>query len=429
MGFCLRENSRLRPYPSRQRRSVLGLLLFLVFGLGAPLGAAEFDTWGDTRVQVFGDFIGGYFDDRALMGSAGRETQSFKMSRGILGIDVERSSGLGGVLEYNVFPDEPRREDGDRRTNFDFYNNLGTDLLYFGQFKVRNGYLRYRHRGWLTLRAGRMVNIIGFEEAEVPFWGRNDSPHAHFLTKEILTGAAAAFDSGWLRFEAAVLSGQGRPDRDYNWYLNGLTDPNTNGNSDPLFEGQALLRLGPWARLNVGYHSGKTGSAVGSIYSGKHNDDRVILGFRGETPDLGPWFNRLMVWGQYSRFTVGLTENGVQGNGTPLESRDLRKDGWFITGGIGLFRRVSVYVTYEELDRIDALVWKEVTGFDPTHPAFESIERSTIFQIDTDLNPWVRLSGFYRYMDFDYGEISGIDPETVAARDYDKMGLVLRVRF
>ncbi|MBE0596402.1 MAG: hypothetical protein IH614_03945 [Desulfuromonadales bacterium] len=407
------------------------LLVFVLLLLGAiPAGAAHLDLWPEAEIEIGGDFIGGYFHDDALGGTAGRETQTFKMSRGLLKLDIQHDSGWGGLLEYNVFPDQPERDDNDRMTDFDWYNNLGTDLYYFGDFKVRNGYLRWLspERQW-QVRAGRMVNIIGFEEEEVPFWGRLDSPHAHFLTKEILNGIAIAWEIPWLRFEVAGLDGRGRPDSDYNWYLNGLCDPNTGDNSDVMVEAELVLRWRDLLAVSAGYHEGKTGSAPGSIFSGKHNDDRLVFGLRSVTPPLGRWGVRLHLLGQYSQFDCGLTSDGQQGATTTVQSRDLDKDGWFATGGVSLLERAAVYLTYEELDRIDSLVWAEIAQFDPNHWSLDSVERSTIVHATFGLNRWVTLYGFYRTLDFDFGEISGIYRKNVAAREYDKYGLVLRVMF
>ena len=81
--------------------------------------AADLGEWHGAKVKVNGDFIGGYFHDDALLGSAGRETQSFKMSRGLLGADIQHDSGWGGLLEYNFFPDEATRDD-DKSINYDW---------------------------------------------------------------------------------------------------------------------------------------------------------------------------------------------------------------------------------------------------------------------------------------------------------------------
>ncbi len=394
--------------------------------------AAPLDLWPAVQLNISGDFIGGYFTDEALKNTAGRETQDFKMSRGLLGIEVIHESGFGGLFEYNFMADEPKREDGNK-AYVDYYKNLGTELLYYGDFKTRNAYAFWLHSGkWLDsrVRVGRMVNIIGFEEDEVPFWGRNDSPHAHFMSKEILNGLAVATETSWLRLEGAVLSGRGRPDSDYNWYLDGRTDPNTKGNNTPVVEAEATLRWKDYIQFSGGYHCNKTGSAPGSLLSGKHNDNRMIAGARLQTGRLGPWLNRLILIGQFSRFEDGLTEDGHQGEKTPEESNDLRKDGWFATGGLLFFDRLGLYATYEEIDRIDALVWKDIAAYNAADPAMDSIERSTIVQIDYDINPWARLSGFYRIMDFDFPQLSQIDTD-YRGNGYglDKAGVFLRVKF
>jgi len=41
----------------------------------------------------------------------------------------------------------------------------------------------------------------------------------------------------------------------------------------------------------------------------------------------------------------------------------------------------------------------------------------------------VVLSGFYRWIDFEFGGISGIGKDVVRDKDYDKLGVVLKVAF
>ncbi len=407
-------------------RRILLLAVICTF-VSTQAAAYTLELTEHTRVRVFGDFIGGFFSDEALRASSGRETQIFKMSRGLLGFEVAHDSGFGGLFEYNFMPDEPKRVDGNQ-VYVDYYKNYGTELLYYGDFRARNAYAYWRRDGrflqWET-RAGRMVSIIGFDEEEVPFWGRLDSPHAHFRLKEILNGVSVATGTSWARLEGAILSGRGRPDSDYNWYLGGQTDPNTKGNNTPVVEAEATLNWRDYVRLSAGLRRNKTGSAAGTLFNGKHNDNRLVAGARLQSGRLGRYLNRIIVLGQISRFEDGLTENGVQGNGTPIESKDITKDGWFVTAGARLVDRLGLYVTYEEIDRIDPLVWKEIAQFQHDHPAFDSVERSTIVQAELDLNPWAQLIAFYRFMDFDFQWLSTIR----RMDDLEKMGLVLRVRF
>ncbi len=86
--------------------------------------------------------------------------------------------------------------------------------------------------------------------------------------------------------------------------------------------------------------------------------------------------------------------------------------------------------TYEEIDRLDTLVWKEIANYDLDHPAMDSIERSTIVQIDVEINRWAKLIGFYRFMDFDFPALSQIETFYMGKEHgVDKAGVVLRVQF
>ncbi len=308
--------------------------LFLV-GLSLLLAgnalATPIDIWPSVQVELSGDFIGGYFNDDALMKTSGREKQLFKMSRGLIGFKARHESGFGGLFEYNFMADEPKRVTATRPISITTKTsgpNFCITVISRPETPMFSGSMPDLGLD-SGIRAGRMVNILGFEEEEVPFWGRNDSPHAHFMTKEILNGIAVAAETSWLRLETALLSGRGRPDSDYNWYLQGQTDPNTKGNNTPVFEVEATLRWREYLKLSGGYHQNKTGSAPGSLFSGKHNDNRQIVGARLQTGYLGSWLNRIVVLGQFSRFEDGLTEDGSQGKTYP-EFIQKPPQGWMV---------------------------------------------------------------------------------------------------
>ncbi len=388
----------------------------------------------DTSLYLHGDIVGGYYTDQALYGADGRETQIFKFTRAVIGVEAEHASGLGGLLEYNLVNDEARHEPDDRayrkpgdHAYVDWYKNLGTDLLYYGDSNVRNAYIRYRNQSHRhTLRAGRMVNIIGFADEELPYTGRLDAPHIRYLDKEILNGVAYAYDRGPFFLELAVLNGSGRPDYDYNWYLAGQTDPQIKGNNTPIVEGKLELGNKRFA-ISASYHTTKNGSAPGGLYSGKHNDTRTLLGLRASSGRVG-FVRNIELIGQTARYLVGLTEDGSQGAATPLWSEDLKKDGWFATFGITI-SRLSIYYTREELDRIDSLVWDKVANFDANHPAFDSVETSDILAIKYRFNDITSLTLFYRALDFDYSTISDIPAVDYEEHGVDKYGAVLQVRF
>lgn len=400
-------------------------ILALAVLYSARATAAEAVNPVETELLLHGDVLAGFYDDRALYATAGRETQFFKFTRAILGVDARHPSGLGGLFEYNFAEDEPKRVAGNR-AYVDWYKNLGTDLLYYGSSKARNAYLRYQPGENHILRVGRMVNLIGFDDEDLPYTGRLDAPHARYLDKEILNGVAYIYQPQPFFFDIGLLSGRGRPDSDYNWYLNGQTDPNTKDNNTPIWELRTGLR---WPRFLLlgSYHETKTGSAPGNIYSGKHNDKRASVGFRASTGGVG-FVDDFIVLGQASHYLVGLTENGIQGQFTPLASKDIEKNGWFATVGLR-FGALSLWTTYEELDRMDSRVWAEVAKFDENHESFDSIERSVIYSVVYQINRVVSLTSFYRKLDSDYAYISDIPRAEESEYGMDKYGLLLRVQF
>ncbi len=369
---------------------------------------------------------GGFYSDRAVYNTAGRETQIWKMTNVTIGVDIKQKEGnWGGKIELVPLGDEVKRETGDE-AYFDYYKNLGTDILYYGDYPLGEALIYYNgdNSNW---RIGRMVNINGFDLETLPYSNRHEAPHSVYMDKELLTGIHYNYGYKGAELDVAVLSGRGRPSSDYNYYLNGQTDPNTKGNNTPILEaklsyGRSLGDLE--GNVFASYHYNKTGSAPGSLYSGKHNDNRMAVGAYVKY-SFDKWINSVELFGQYSQYKVGLTEDGVQKDKTPLASKNLNKNAWFITPVLNLTDKLSLQYTYEEIDRIDARVWDEVAKFNESHPSLDAKETNSIYSVKYKINDNVKANLFYSTPDNPYESVSNIN----LSEGSDKFGLVVEAEF
>lgn len=345
--------------------------------------------WGP-YVEVIG---GAYMNDHLRQGVAGREHQ-LKLTRGLLGLDLSKDNWLSRI-ELVALGDEIKHVPGDRAYQ-DIYRNLGTDIYYYGEHSVREAWVG-QGLSWGYWRVGRMTSLMGEPVTSDRFASASEAPHAVLMNTGLLNGGQIGWESDNGRFlvEGAIMGGRDRPCLGANCYLNGALDVNEKGNNTPVVE--AKITLGPMKGMEsyAGYHYNKVGSAVGSFNSGKHNDTRLTVGFSVDVFDSEHL--TLKMAGEYNRFTVGLTTEGIQGESTPLESRDITRQGYYSVIDAALPRyKVTLRYTREEMDRLDARAWQEVAKFDEEHPVNEASESRNIFTLIKDFNSGFSLRAFYR---------------------------------
>lgn len=398
----------------------------LIAGTTLPLTATSADDY-QPEFEFYGEILGGYFSDDALQATAGRETQVWKMTRAILATDVKfRDRPWSARIELAPLADEVKHEPDDT-AYVDYYKNLGTDLVYYGDYPVRETFARYEG-SYARITLGRMLNFHGLSLERAPYQHRHDAPHAYFIDKELVTGGRLDLEGGGFTLSLGVFGGRGNPGLSYNHYLDGASDPNIKGNNTPLLESQLsyLYTSGGFSSLlYAGYHRNKTGSSPGSLYSGKHNDERMNGGVDIQFTTGIPVLTGFRLLGQYSQYTFGLTESGSQGRNTPDRSFDIEKDGYFATASIELFDDVRVQYTYEVLDRMDTKVWAEVAKLSEAHPSFDSQETNTIYSVGYHGIENLTLSAFYRKPEFDYQSLSEISP----VGEVEKMGATVAIVF
>jgi hypothetical protein len=399
----------------------IGLSLSMFAGLSvADVTLDDYDTSMDINIK------GGVYSDRAVYNTAGRETQVWKMTNVTIGLDVKQKDGnWGGRVEIVPLGDEVKKDPNDA-AYFDYYKNLGTDILYYGDYPLGEAFVYYDGSGsdW---RIGRMVNIHGFDLKTLPYSNRHEAPHSVFMDKELLTGVHYNYSAKGFGVDVAVLNGRGRPNSDYNYYLNGQTDPNTKGNNTPIVESKISYENnygGFDGMVFASYHHNKTGSAPGSLYNGKHNDNRMAIGAHLKY-DFNSFIDSFEVFGQYSKYDVGLTEDGVQKIKTPLESKDFEKNAWFVTPVLNVTDKFSIQYTYEEMDRIDARIWDVVANFDETHSSLNAKEKNSIISLKYKINKNVKANLFYTSPDNPFESSSNIN----ASEGSDKYGLVIEASF
>ncbi len=402
-----------------------GLQLFtgaVFWALGATAHALQTDLF-----NLYGEVTGGFISDEALTNTSGRETQIWKMTQVLVGLTYTADdTAWSARIEWLPLSDDLCFE-RENATCGDYYKNIGTSLLYFGEHPVREAAALYQGDGW-SVDIGRIINPYGLSLDEAPYRHRHDAHHAYYIDKDLVSGVNLETQIHRWTASLGVFGGRGDPGSSYNYYMHGQADPNVKDNNTPLFEATlAYRRLGTRSTQTLygGYHHTKTGSAPGSLYSGKHNDERSQVGLDLTYSPTSSLITGSRLLAQYSQYTLGLTTKGEQGRSTPIQSRDLVKRGVFITGVVEFSSRLEIAYTYEELDRIDTLVWDRVANFDPSHPAFDSLERNHILSIAYRLNRNVEFSAFYRQSDFDYAFVSDIKPET----DTDKAGFLVHFQF
>ena len=251
-------------------------------------------------------------------------------------------------------------------------------------------------------RVGRIINLIG-KRPGGRFDTAGEAPNAVILATGLFNGAQTGvrLNDGRVNLAIGIMGGNDHPRLGANNYLDGKLDVNEKGNNTPMAEIYASVKPLEYFRAYSGYQFNKTGSAPGSFESGKHNDMRLVYG-----ADYQPFKNKwisLDVGAQGYRFTKGLTEDGVQGQKTPVESFDIEQEGWFATASLSFPKAgLSIRYTHEEMDRMDPIAWREIAGFDKNHPVNEARENRNIISIEKAFKSGFSLRAFYRQEEVPY---------------------------
>ncbi len=318
---------------------------------------------------------GAFFNEKLRSGSSGREHQ-MKLTDAIITLKAENQQ-YGALIEASLTNDQIEVKQGDI-TKKDIYRNSGTSIYYYGNSQLREAKVFYKHSQSTTSYFGRMTTYVDPVFEFAPY-----APHAVIYNSGIFNGYRISYVDGFTA-SLSVLWGRDRPCLSGNCYLNGTLDPQEKGNNTPVVEGYVgydfgRLNIYGWLLVN------KTGSAPGSFNSGKHNDRRAAIGGSVDLYDGGV---SLSMDFQYVDYLVGLTENGVQGERSGVQSYDIQRSGWWVSPVLS-YGQTSLRVTYEELDRADAIAYQEVAKFDRNHPVMSQKENrwiaSLTHRVDSNL--------------------------------------------
>ena len=340
-------------------------ILVLLFSL------ASFNTNAED-VDFNATMSGGAFFNEKLKRTAGREYQ-LKMTEVVLSAsgEVDRWRWKAELVGLG---DEMYVDDNDSAYN-DIYTNLGTSLTYYGDHPVREAWVATDVYS-AEIKFGRMFSALSDQDL---YYFAPYTPHSTILQHGLYNGLRVSTGSSW-KSSVSLLWGRDRPCFDGVCYLDGSLDVNEKGNNTPVIQ-LASSYANDWLGLGAAASYTKVGSAPGGFRTGKHNDTRAkvfgeVILYKSED-----WL--IDLYGQYSYFLMGLTTDGEQGERTPVKSYDITKQGWFVSPSV-TYDQFSVRYTYEQLDRANALAFRDVANFDPSDPVMSDTEKRHI------------VSGFWR---------------------------------
>jgi hypothetical protein len=315
----------------------------------------------------------------------------------------------------------------DGRVRVDDYRFIALDPMN-QQGPVRQAYLRYSS-GRFGLTFGRFILPIGFNWEEVGSFTTKDATHIQRINAESNFGFGLDYSFGdKVSVTAAAFLGDGNKFRDYDYFY--FQDGSLDSNSalTTLFSGRVEPIQG--LDLRAAWKKGFTGSKVERVpnfFASKRHDDAVVLSAQYRVNDFA------RVFGEYARYTWGLTETSAQLLG--LDTGPLAKPGYYvgtelsapITGNV----RVGTVITHEALSRDDSLIsYLSLQGFDVT---LGEKERSTAYRVYADFSDRVTVALLRNNHSNPYLWVSGIEPVLGANPDAansgsDKWGLVVRFR-
>lgn len=367
-------------------KSISTVLLFLLLFSGAAYSGQNIDlTYG---LNISG---GVFFNDKLRQGSAGREHQ-MKMTEVSVSLSGQLSDKVSFMIQSAPLNDEIRIEGSDV-TRRDIYRNSGTSIYYTNDV-LKEAYVTIDHTNRAKSQFGRITTAVDPIFSFAPY-----APHSVLYNSGILNGYRFGYN-GSVHTSLAILWGRDRPCLSGNCYLD--TDIQEKGNNTPVIEAFisypfAYGDIYGWAFYN------KTGSAPGRFDAGKHNDQRYAVGL-----NLQESFDKFNagVNAQIVHYVVGLTESGVQGERSGNQAYDIQRNGWWVSPRIG-YNKIGARLTYEQLDRADAIAYRDVAKFDRNHPVMSATESRWIASLEYQYSPELSFGLHYTREDVPFYPVSG----------------------
>ena len=405
-------------------------------------------TLPDTaNLRIRLSFMAGYIHDAAVA-TLGFEKQG-RVGYGIISLFGDLSENLSYMFEINpvsegeplpacseegfFYPNTPQNFgpqvacEPDGRLRVDDYRFIALDPMN-QQGPIRQGYLRYRNGGF-ALKFGRFILPIGFTWEEVGSFTTKDATHIQRINTESNFGVGFEYAFGArASMTAAAFLGDGNKFRDYDYFY--FQDGSLDSNSalTTLVTGRVEPVEG--LDLRVAWKKGFTGSKVERVpnfFASKRNDDAVVLSVQYRPTDFA------RVFGEYARYTWGLTETSAQL--LELDMGSIDKPGYYVgadlSGPVIRGVKVGTIFTREELRRDDSLLsFLSLQGFDVS---LGKQERSTTYRLYADFGDTVTVAIIRNNHTNPYLWVSGIEPIAgpnpgAANTRSDKWGLVVRFR-
>ncbi len=399
------------------------------------------------KLRIHVSLMAAYIHDPAVA-TLGFENQG-RLGYGIIGLSGDLSERFGYMFEINpvdegqplpacgeegfFYPNTPQSFGPqvacvpDGRLRVDDYRFTALDPMN-QQGPIRQAYLRYRSGGF-GVTFGRFILPIGFNWEEAGSYTTKDATHIQRINAESSFGVGFDYSFGErASVTAAAFLGDGNKFRDYDYFY--FQDGSLDSNSalTTLLSGRVEPIEG--LDLRAAWKKGFTGSKVERVpnfFASKRHDDAVVLSAQYRFNDFA------RVFGEYARYTWGLTESSAQLLG--LDAGPVSKPGYYVGTDLSVpvtpRVRVGTVITHEDLTRDDSLIsYLSLQGFDV---AMGEKERSTAYRLYADFSERVTVALFRNDHTNPYLWVSGIEPVLGANPDAansgsNKWGLVIRFR-
>jgi hypothetical protein len=414
-------------------------------------------TWGNRKVFVGLDFAFISYKDWAMDGSLGRERQMVP-SRLVISIYGDLSERISYRAELNpvarsIVPRPYVPSPDDRRTyffpnqpdmpgsrgvvstpeglyNVDTYKTMGVDPIHH-LAGLRVGYVdmhtRSRRYG---VQVGRVYVPQGLGLDNVTWYSAKDLAHMQLIDAAADNGAMGYVETGTLRVELALVTGNGAPFHDYGYF-----DFTAGEDKNSAVATMSRATFRPFEGFMVG-------GSIKHNYVNSRIEDSITMSLSKRYDNALTGFVRwrqsshLTVFGEVARYKWGLRDSSAELLAGPSITTPILKDGYFVGADLTSPRmgmaRVSATLVRSELGRDDSLVaWaaaNELFGV-----TLGKKERSNIVKLQGHVGGNLTLFYFWHDLSNPFPELSAIRPISGPGSDRaasgNKSGMGVQLRF
>ncbi|HAK55283.1 MAG: hypothetical protein QF463_15605 [Vicinamibacterales bacterium] len=409
--------------------------------------ASGFALPDSDKLRIRLSFMAGYIHDAAVA-TLGFEKQG-RLGYAIIGLFGDLSERVSYLIEINpvnetrplpacgeegfFYPNTPQAIgpvvecEPDGRLRVDDYRFVALDPV-SQQGPIRQAHVQYGGDR-LGLTFGRFMLPIGFDWEAMGSFSAKDATHIQRINAESNFGLGLDYTlTDWATVSGAAFLGDGNKFRDYDYFY--FQDGSFDSNSalTTLVSG----RIEPLEGLDVRatWKKGFTGSKVERLpnfYASKRHDDAVVISAQYRVNEYA------RVFGEYARYTWGLTETSAELLG--LDTGPLDKPGYYVGADLSApltsNMRVGTVFTREELSRDDSLI--ALLDLEGSEVRLGRKERSTAVRVYADFRNAVTVALTYNDHSNPYRWVSGIEPiagpnPEASISGSNKWGLIVRFR-